>query len=552
MKQSISLVLIFSFLLNSSILLSTLIANQESIESEKIVWEGNRIVSRVLPYPDFTSFFIRLPIAHKAATGKGIKIGILSKAPIDKSVSQMIKEVAPDSEIITCIVNENEIRVEATAVKDCRVVMITDPQKWAEKTLLEFIERSTQKKITVILPSDFSEERDVITKINRAHQSGAITVGRVNRQSLVMISEKLPFNKFLRDIDTDIFSTVGIQNQDLAPAVCVSGVVALILQKWPEFSPSKIREQLITRARKVWQATSIESGRWQIESIEIDPITTEYKVKDEKSIFRFNVLDAASSLEIDTKIPWPWNMLNLQKAWEISKGKNVTIAITDQGFHINHPELVHKIENKAQFGPLGFDEPKQNFHGTDMSRIALSVAPESRIVLLLCSAQDTIDMNNNLAENISKSFLFAKENKLAIISSSWGGNFIDYPNVLTAIREAVDSGVVVSWFHYPNEYPGVIRSDIIFPSNSSERRLCFADRFLTDPAGFHPVEIEAGLSGTAPQAAGIAALIKSVNPQLSPKEIKDLIINNSTPIGKGIYIPDAYQSVLAAKNLTKK
>jgi subtilisin family serine protease len=45
------------------------------------------------------------------------------------------------------------------------------------------------------------------------------------------------------------------------------------------------------------------------------------------------------------------------------------------------------------------------------------------------------------------------------------------------------------------------------------------------------VEIEAGLSGTAPQAAGITALVKSINPKLAPRQIEELIAQNATPIG---------------------
>ncbi len=76
--------------------------------------------------------------------------------------------------------------------------------------------------------------------------------------------------------------------------------------------------------------------------------------------------------------------------------------------------------------------------------------------------------------------------------------------------------------------------------------LGFADRFLTDPPGFHPVEIEAGLSGTAPQAAGLATLIKSANPDLAPPQVEELILTTATPIGLGVVIPDAHKAVVKA------
>ena len=109
-------------------------------------------------------------------------------------------------------------------------------------------------------------------------------------------------------------------------------------------------------------------------------------------------------------------------------------------------------------------------------------------------------------------------------------------------------GGVVSWFHYPQPYPGLLRSGFTYPASwGAGQRLGFADRLLTDPPGFHPVDIEAGLSGTAPQAAGIAALVRSVNPKLRPKEIEALISEQATPIGGGVLIPDAHKAVLAAR-----
>jgi hypothetical protein len=137
--------------------------------------------------------------------------------------------------------------------------------------------------------------------------------------------------------------------------------------------------------------------------------------------------------------------------------------------------------------------------------------------------------------------------KADVVSASWAEWFNTNQKLLAAMRNAVDHGVVVSWFHYPHAYPGLLRPTFTYATGGEAgRQLGFADRFLTDPPGFHPVEIEAGLSGTAPQAAGIAALVKSVNPKLTPEQIETLIVQNATPIGGGILIPDVYKTLVAA------
>jgi hypothetical protein len=83
---------------------------------------------------------------------------------------------------------------------------------------------------------------------------------------------------------------------------------------------------------------------------------------------------------------------------------------------------------------------------------------------------------------------------------------------------------------------------------AAEDKLGFADRFLVDPPGFHPVEIEAGLSATAPQAGGVAALVRSVNRKLTPAQVEQIIVQTATPIGSGILVPDAWKAVVAAKS----
>ncbi len=67
-------------------------------ESAQIQWNGNRIVSRVLPEPDFVSFFIRLPIAHAAATGRDVTVSVLSHGR-PGAVSANVSRVAPDGRV---------------------------------------------------------------------------------------------------------------------------------------------------------------------------------------------------------------------------------------------------------------------------------------------------------------------------------------------------------------------------------------------------------------------------------------------------------------------
>jgi hypothetical protein len=516
-------------------------------EAGSVAWKGGKVASRVLPYPDFVSLFIRLPIAHAAVLGQGVNVGVLQSGGED-SAQILVGNIAPRArvEILRCQSISSEAVMAAVRTNHWKVVLIAEPESWPD--LAALIQQLASLDVLAVVPSDLSDDSGVIGRINQAQHAGALTVGRVDRQSLVLKSIEggeggLPFNQRIRDIQTDVFSTVGVERMEPAviAAATAAGVAALALEKWPQTTAPQLRQKVIQGARSVWQM--IGGNDMREIPFTVDPVTTEFKPRNPESGFRFRALDAAGALGVDTEIPWFLNALNCGKAWELTRGKGVRAVITDQGFHLQHPALVSCIETSRCFGPLTFKSKDQNFHGTDMSRIFLAIAPEARIVPVLCSGGG----REELVGNIARSFRLAAEIKADVISGSWAGWFNTDTNLLSAVRESADAGVVTAWFHYPKPYPGVLRPTFTYAGGwDAEQHLGFLDRFTTDPPGFHPVEIEAGLSATAPQAAGIAALAKSINPRLTPAQVEKLIVQHSTPIGGGILIPDAWQIARAA------
>jgi hypothetical protein len=518
-----------------------------------VEWKDNKIVSRVLPYPDLTSLFIRLPIAHAAVDGNGVKVAVVGLSN-EADVKNDIEPIAPAALVSIHHFSPTSMypsQIAQRVIKgENQIAVIADADKWNSKPITELSKELQDANILVIIPSDLSENEKNIEIINSLQSMGVLTVGRVNRQSMTMQGQdnkQKPFNSKIRDIKTDVFSTIGLESEG-NPVAAVAGVAALVFEKWPQLSPQEVKGKIITGARNVWQATSAETGQMN-NFYFIDSVTTKYTPINESAIFRFCVLDAAGAVGVDTEMPWFLNMLNIGKAWEITKGQGIVAVVSDQGFHIKHPALIDRITGTEHFGPKTLDDTIQEFHGTDMSRILLSVAPQCKIIPVLCSASS--NKQEELAENIAKSFDYAVEHKADVISASWAGYFSDNNQILNAAQKAVDKGIVVSWFHYPKAYPGLLRSRFTYNGWGDIQCIGFADRFLTDEPGFHPVEIEAGLSGTAPQAAGLAVLVKSVNSQLTPPEIQKLIFDNSTPIGNNILIPDAYKTVVAAKQMIK-
>ena len=519
-------------------------------EAQDVEWHANKIVSRVLPYPDLDSLLIRLPIAHAVVTGQGVKAAVVQRSG-GEGVPTVLRHAAPRAEVhnytlASCDLDARRL-VDKLREAACRVVVVTDVNAWADQDLLTLSRMLLSDKSVVVVPSDLSEDSDKIEVINKLQSLGVLTVGRLNSQATVMgptAESRRPFNRQIRRIKTDVFAAGQSYPDPRTPATLTAGVAALVLERWPDLDAAEVRRKIATGARAAWQGTSVETGQWA--EYPVDPMTTRY-TPEEKAIFRFRVLNAAGALEIDTEIPWFLNMLNCHKAWEITKGKGAVVAVTDMGFHLRHPALAGHVKATGCLGPYTFESPDQNFHGTEMSRLVLAVAPEAQILPLLCSPLKL----DELTPNVAKSFEFAVEQKADAISSSWPAGMSKSEELLTAIRQAADRGVVVSWIHYPEPYPGILRPDFAYSWWRDEKRLGFSDRFLINPPEFHPIEGESGLSNTAPQAAGLAALVKSVNPALTPREVERLIVDNSDPVGKAILIPDAYRIVQAARKKTR-
>jgi len=206
------------------------------------------------------------------------------------------------------------------------------------------------------------------------------------------------------------------------------------------------------------------------------------------------------------------------------------------------------VHAAAPPGMLGTRRPVAHAAATGKGvKVAvISLAEDKRVLSLLQEVAPNAEVMGRLCRSDD-----LDEDQIAAWLKQEGCRVAVVPEVprwprAAAARDVVDHGAVLSWFHYPTVHPGLIRSRFVYWS-ATGAPLGFADRFLTDPPGFHPVEIEAGLSGTAPQAAGLAALVKSVNPELTPPQVEELMVQNATPLGVGVLVPDAHKAVVAMK-----
>jgi len=304
---------------------------------------------------------------------------------------------------------------------------------------------------------------------------------------------------------------------------------------------------------------------------------------------------------------WGFQAINAFKAWDITKGKkSILIAIIDVGFDITHSEIDNNIkstQNIVENSKIS-DSYKYDIalHGTHVSAIAggeidnrlgvSGVAPNCSLLLLQVGSSKTGIMSEN---SIIKAIIYAINHGADVINISLGSKFNFDFNRLNitqkeTIREIYKRDTIseeILWkriYNYAkrknvtivtasgndNMYsdidPMKRSQDIISvgATNSNGKRAEYSNYGSnvvisapgSDIYSAVPNGAFAYLSGTSiasPFVAGAVALIKSINPNLTPIEIKNILIktgktintNPNTPIGKLIQLDKLIKS---AKN----
>lgn len=292
--------------------------------------------------------------------------------------------------------------------------------------------------------------------------------------------------------------------------------------------------------------------------------------------------------------------LNMLKAWELTLGSNeIIIAVIDSGIDITHPDLKNNlwINHSELDGITGVDDDNNGFvddvygydflynkpliddqmgHGTHCAGIIGAEHNNIGIAGVMSKVQlmglKFFDGDGGSVSDAIRAIYYAVDNGAKIISNSWGG--FSYSKALfDAIKYANSKGVVfvaAAGNSYANNdtdplYPASYNIDNIISVgsiSSKGKKSSFSNYGKKTVHVFAPGSnilstVQNGeyikMSGTsmaAPHIAGITGLIFSMNSNLSPLSIKELLIKSSKQVDalkkysiSGGYV-DAYQALL--------
>ncbi len=304
--------------------------------------------------------------------------------------------------------------------------------------------------------------------------------------------------------------------------------------------------------------------------------------------------------EIDSSI-------NVEGAWEITKGKGVKVAIIDDGFDLEHQDLKDGYIAPKSFYRYNNDVShveKNDHHGTACAGIIgarensygmIGVAPEATLI--------PIQIYSSILSDTIEAFYYARNQGASVINCSWGTNNVD-----DALKEVIDDlatngrdgrGIVIifatgndnisietdesglanvigvgsstnenmrAWYsNYGKEV------DLVAPSGGGTLTVTTLDptgdngkvtlssshpdyMFGTDSTGFN------GTSVSAPIVSGVVALMLAINPNLSKDEVQDILQKTAKKVdylsypnidGRNDYLGygkvDAFRAVKRAK-----
>jgi subtilisin family serine protease len=306
--------------------------------------------------------------------------------------------------------------------------------------------------------------------------------------------------------------------------------------------------------------------------------------------------------------------IDAPEAWDIETGSSdVIIAVIDTGVDYTHPDLADNIWiNIDEIPGNGIDDDGNGFvddvrgwdfanndtdplddngHGTHCSGIAAAIGNNSIGITGVCwnckimSIKGLNKKGLGWADYLANAIIYAADNGADVISMSWG-NYNSTKIIHDAIDYAYSSGVVlvaaagnhlldISRKYYPAAYDNVIAVAATYKNDSKASFSNYGnwvdvaapgeEIYSTMPT--YNVELNSdpyflsknydyldGTSMACPMVAGLAALILSYNPNLTPDEVRNIIHDSTDWIETNKYIGNgrinAHKALLIASGVT--
>ncbi|TCP52430.1 subtilisin family serine protease [Tumebacillus sp. BK434] len=251
---------------------------------------------------------------------------------------------------------------------------------------------------------------------------------------------------------------------------------------------------------------------------------------------------------------WNLPLISADKAWQTTTGDpHVIIAVVDTGVDLNHPEFKGQLVAGRNM-LTGTDRPQDdNGHGTHVAGVIAARTNNLEGIagidwagkIMPVKAMDADGSGSVL--DIADGIIWAADHGADVINLSLG-EYAGSDYLHEAIRYAYDKGVVliaamgndgISDPSYPAAYEEVIG---VAANDENKETATFSNygqhTSVSAPGvaipSTYPNNRYAALSGTSmasPHVAGVAALIRSINKDLTPQDVRTILEETADDLG---------------------
>ncbi len=251
--------------------------------------------------------------------------------------------------------------------------------------------------------------------------------------------------------------------------------------------------------------------------------------------------------------------IGLPDAWKLTTGSpEVPIAILDSGVDLTHPDLAGRFLPGYDFINSDADPSDDNGHGTAVAGIAAETGDNGIgyaganwrspiIPVKVATANGTVPWSSAAAGLVYAADHGARVANMSFSGASYSSSF------MSAVDYALGKGVILcassgnsgtEAIQYPAAYPGVLgvgsmsvstlsafstsgpHVDVVAPGEGVPTT-CLPNNSPYGERYFY----FSGTSAASPYVAGVASLMVSMQPGLSPVQVADIIATSSTDFG---------------------
>ncbi|HBN08663.1 MAG TPA: hypothetical protein DD435_08450 [Cyanobacteria bacterium UBA8530] len=265
---------------------------------------------------------------------------------------------------------------------------------------------------------------------------------------------------------------------------------------------------------------------------------------------------------------WGYSTANVFQAWDLGRGSSaIKVAVIDTGIDYRHPDLAGRVIKGRDFINEDSDPLDDHGHGTHCAGVIGAIADNGIGLAGVAGGVSIIAIKVLDSEGsgplsaVASGIQEAKRLGANIINLSLGDSS-NSAILQSAIAEAVNAGITVvaaagndgtSRKYYPAAYPGVISVGALDISDYKAGFSNYGDWVKVAAPGVNIVSTMpnsgyAPMSGTSmasPHVAGLAALLLSLEPDLTPSQVLNAIANTGRAARgfAGIKEIDAYAAL---------